>query len=189
MEFYNAVNARYSCRKFSDKPLDRSAIKRAVYAARQSPSACNSQPAYYIIIDDAEMLEMIRPHLTFNKFAQKAPVLCAVVNEGGNILARLGDVAKGKDFSSIDTGISIQTFCLACANEGIDTCILGIFNEKAIKSNLNIPKNKRLNIIIAMGIREEEPKKRSSRKELDEILSFNTYNSVEEPIKKEEKTE
>ncbi|RKY55058.1 MAG: NAD(P)H nitroreductase, partial [Candidatus Neomarinimicrobiota bacterium] len=51
MDFIELVKKRRSTRKYSTKPISREIIDKCLEAARLAPSACNSQPWYFIVVD------------------------------------------------------------------------------------------------------------------------------------------
>ena len=55
MDVRTAIETRHSVRKFADKPVEREKINACLEAARLAPSACNSQPWHYIVIDDPQV--------------------------------------------------------------------------------------------------------------------------------------
>ena len=59
MKFLELINKRQSVRKYSDKIVEREKIERCVESARLAPSACNSQPWKYIVVDDPELKEKV----------------------------------------------------------------------------------------------------------------------------------
>jgi len=63
---------------------------------------------------------------------------------------------------------------LAATNEGLDTHVIGWYNEKKIQQALEIPENKKVMLVVALGYSDEEvrPKK---RKKMEELVSFNKY--------------
>jgi nitroreductase len=59
--------------------------------------------------------------------------------------------------------------------EGLGTCILGWFDERKVKKLLNVPRNKRLELIITVGYPQTDEIRIKRRKEIDEIISYNRY--------------
>ena len=57
MELKEVIKARRSIRKYQDRPVEREKINACLEAARLAPSACNSQPWHYIVIDDPKTKE------------------------------------------------------------------------------------------------------------------------------------
>jgi nitroreductase len=180
MSFLDLANKRYSVRNYKNTPVPQEKINRCIEAARLAPSACNSQPWKFVIVDDAELVKRLAKAafqglLDFNHFALKAPVLVLVVSERQKIFAKFGGVVKRKNFSLMDIGIAAEHFCLGAADEGLGTCILGWFNEKKAKKILSIPKLKRVELIISLGFSADEEIPHKNRKSTDEILSCNKY--------------
>ena len=52
MDFHKLISLRQSDRKYINKPVDREIINRCIEAARLAPSASNSQPWTFIVVDD-----------------------------------------------------------------------------------------------------------------------------------------
>ena len=50
--FLELARKRRSIRKYQDRPVEREKLKLCLEAARLSPSACNSQPYKFIVVDD-----------------------------------------------------------------------------------------------------------------------------------------
>ena len=128
MDFQELVQKRQSTRKYSDKNVDRALVTRCLEAARLAPSACNSQPWHFIIVDDPGRIKEIgeaAASLGMNKFAAEVPVIVAVVLEKMNFTAKIGSMLKNKDYCMLDLGIAVEHFCLQAAEDGLGTCILG----------------------------------------------------------------
>ncbi|NOS99892.1 MAG: nitroreductase family protein [Phycisphaerales bacterium] len=54
------MNGRRSCRYFSDRPVPRDIIQRAVAVANTAPSGANRQPWRFVAVDDSVMKREIR---------------------------------------------------------------------------------------------------------------------------------
>jgi len=52
--------------------------------------------------------------------------------------------------------LAAQTFMLAMANEGYDTCAMEGFDSRRVKHILNLPVGAEINMIVSCGIREEQ---------------------------------
>jgi nitroreductase len=179
MKFLELIKTRQSVRKYSPKPVEREKIERCIEAARLAPSACNSQPWKFIIVDDTELKKKVANETfstiaPFNKFAIQAPVIIAIVMEKPSLLSQFGGRVKDKDFYLIDIGITAEHFCLQAAEEGLGTCMLGWFNEKNVLKLLDIPAKKRIGLLITLGYTADEPRKKI-RKEIKEMSNYNKY--------------
>lgn len=179
MNFLELIKLRQSVRKYLNKPVEREKIERCIEAARLAPSACNAQPWKYIIIDEPELKEKVAQETfstiaSFNKFALQAPVIVSIVMEKPNLLSQFGGRVKDKDFYLIDIGITAEHFCLQAAEEGLGTCMLGWFKERAVLKLLNIPSRKRIGLLITLGYAADEQRQKK-RKEVKEMSNYNKY--------------
>ena len=177
MEFSELVQKRQSDRKYAPKPVAREHILKCLEAARMAPSACNSQPWKFVVVDDrARLIQMSDAAigLGMNKFTVQVPVLVAVVQENMNLEAKAGAVVKNKDYSMMDLGMAVENFCLQAAELGLGTCIMGWFDEKKVKEVLGVPRGRRVQLLIALG-HPDAPTRSKVRKPLEEMSSWNEY--------------
>jgi len=92
------------------------------------------------------------------------------------LITRLGSQIKKRDWSQIDTGIAAEHFCLQAAELGLGTCMLGWFNEKKVKTLLNIPEERFVSLLISLGYPQPNYRMREkTRKPYEEIVGFNSY--------------
>jgi nitroreductase len=171
---------RQSVRAYSNQLVEKEKLMRCIEAARIAPSACNAQPWKFIVIDNPELKNAIAEKtsskiLGMNHFTKQAPVHIVVVREKANFTSTVGQVLKDKEYPLIDIGIASIQFCLQATAEGLGTCIIGWFNEKEVKRLLNIPRSKRVELIITVGYPATADIRQKFRKETSEIVSFNTY--------------
>lgn len=174
------IQNRRSIRKFKETPVSRQDIEACINAARLAPSACNSQPWHFVVLDNKESKEELGQKVfgtiySVSKWALKAPVLIAVVGtRGGNLLARFGQILSGTRFYLLDQGLACQNFALKAQELGLGSCFVGWFDTKAARKALNLPIDKNIELIIALGYPDEVPPPRP-RKEMKEIISYNKY--------------
>ena len=154
--FLELVKKRFSTRSYTEKRIEKEKIFKCLEAARLAPSACNSQPWKFIVLDtpslknsfcDAVFSGIYRTNI----FAKKAPVIVAVVSENGNFTSKVGNMVKDTRYYLIDLGIAVEHFVLQATELGLGTCWLGWFNEKEAKKILKVPKNKRVDILLSVG--------------------------------------
>lgn len=181
MSFQELVKQRKSIRKFLDKPVEREKILTCLEAARVAPSACNSQPWRFIVVDDKELKDNLCDAAfsgiySMNSFCKKAPVIVAVVSERSRFLAMAGGMVRDTKFQLIDVGIAIEHFILQAQELGLGTCWIGWFDESVVKSILNIPRRKKVYILIALGYYDKNVvHSEHGREPLDKIASFNSH--------------
>jgi nitroreductase len=181
MEFLDLVKHRKSVRDFLNRPVEREKIIMCLEAARLAPSASNSQPWKFIVVDDNETRRRLCDSAfggiyTMNSFCKTAPVIIVVISEKSKFLTRIGGIFRGTQYYQIDIGIACEHLVLEAENLGLGTCWIGWFNENAVKSLLNVPSEKKIDILIALGYYSREKLGlEHGREPMDKIASFNSY--------------
>lgn len=181
MALLDLIKHRRSIRKFLDRDVERDKIMLCLEAARLAPSTCNSQPWKFIVVDDRELKDKLcraafSGIYSVMSFAKSAPVIVAVVSERAKFLASVGSLFRGTKFYLIDIGIVCEHFVLQAEELGLGTCWLGWFNEEAVKSILNVPKDKKIDVLIALGYYDRGKIGRPHKREpMDKIAAFNSY--------------
>jgi len=180
MDFLELVKNRQSVRSYdTERPVEKEKIERILEAAQLSPSACNAQPWHIIVVDDPELKNKVADAtsaraLGMNHFTKQAPVHLVLVEEKVNLSSGIGGWVKQKDYAQMDLGIIAAHIVLAAQAEGLGTCILGWFNEPAMRELLSIPDSKRVWLDITVGY-STQPLRQKKRKEMKEVVSYNTY--------------
>jgi nitroreductase len=178
-EMLEVIRTRQSDRSYSDKPVEKEKIERILEAGRLAPSACNSQPWKFIIVDERLLIDQLAVAasaklLGMNAFAAQAPLHIVVVREKANMSSRVGATIKNKDYSLIDIGIASENICLQARAEGLGSCMIGWFDEKMVTNILHIPSSKRVELIITIGYPAKEIREKK-RKPSSEVISKNSY--------------
>jgi len=173
------IISRQSDRKYSDKPVEKEKLERIIEAGRMAPSACNAQPWKFIVVDDPSIRKKVAEAASakligMNTFVGQAPLLLVIVREKPNMSSKIGGTIKNKDYSLIDIGIAAENICLQAKAEGIGSCIIGWFDERMLRKILNIPKTKRVELIISLGYSLSEQREKR-RKPADLTISYNKY--------------
>jgi len=175
MEFLELIQKRESCRNFKDTPVENEKLHRCVEAARLAPSACNSQPWRYIIVNDPQLSPKVAKcvqDMGMNKFACNCPAFAVVIETGASLISRLGGKIMDQKFAPLDVGISVAHFCLEATAQGLSTCILGWLNEKKLAELFHIGKNERVRVVLAVGYAANTALRKKQRKLLEEIAEF-----------------
>lgn len=181
MKFSALIRKRQSVRKYTKEKVDRKLIEECIEAARLAPSACNSQPWTFVVVDDPGLKEKVARETmgigrAFNKFVPQSPVIVAIVLERAKWYSEIGGKIKDKEYTLMDIGIAAEHFCLQAEELGIGTCMLGWFNEAEVAQLIGLPENKRIPLLITMGFAPENYKLRKKiRKPLEKILKYNSY--------------
>lgn len=181
MNFLELVIKRQSDRAYLDKPVEKEKLERCLEAARLAPSASNSQPWTYVVIDDPALKDKVAhntygPLKTFNKFVPQSPVIVAIVMERPKLITEAGGRIKNKEYPLIDVGIAAEHFCLQAAELDLGTCMLGWFDERAVKKLIRVPDHKTVPLLITVGYTPEGYMTRQKvRKAYDQVVRYNSY--------------
>lgn len=181
MKFAELIAKRQSVRKYVEKPVEKDKIQALIEAVHIAPSACNSQPWKLILVDEPELKQKVAKAtfsktVSFNKFALDAPVIAVLVIEKAKLIAQIGGGIKNQEYPQYDIGIAAGQFCLQAAELGLGTCMIGWFDEKKIKTLLNVPKRRKVGLLITLGYAPEDYNFRKKiRKPIEEICGFNSY--------------
>ena len=179
MKFLELVQSRQSDRAYLDKPVEKEKIERILEAARLAPSACNAQPWKFVVVTDSEKRMQIADTtasklLSMNHFTKQAPVQLALVEENANFTSSVGGMLTNKHYPHIDLGIVASHICLAAADEGLGSCMIGWCDEKKVRKVLDIPGNKRVMLVILLGYSAQKLREKK-RKSKEEIVSWDKY--------------
>ena len=178
MSFDEIIKSRRSIRRYSEKPVEREKILACLEAARLAPSAENSQPWRFLVIDDPELKRKVAEKAFSGiyapcKFAARAPVLVLLMARLDLLANVLGRMVQGTQFYLIDLGIAGEHFVLKAEELGLSTCWIGWFNSRGVRKLLKIPKKYRLVALISLGYAASRPPGGPVRKRLEEIAWFN----------------
>ena len=181
MNFLTLIEKRQSDRKYTSQTVEREKIERCLEAARLAPSASNSQPWSFIVVDEPDLKKKVAaksvgPLRSFNNFVSQAPVIVAIVMEKPKVITELGGRIKEKEYPLIDIGIAAEHLCLQATEEGLGSCMLGWFDEKGVKALLNVPEKKSISLLVTLGYTPEGYKHRKKiRKSLEKVVKWNKY--------------
>ena len=140
-------------------------MERILEAARWAPSASNSQPWSFVILEDEGIRKEIAEATTYGKFLADAPCGIAVV------------IDPSRSNHPIEDGaVATQNMLLATNALGLGACWIGSYGstyENRVKEILKIPREKRLLSIVSLGYPDEFSK--STRKKPEEIIFTDRY--------------
>ncbi len=179
MHFLDLARQRQSDRAFTAQKVSREDLLQCIQAAQLAPSACNSQPWKFVVIDDAELIKRAGAAIAenpfgINKFAETAPVLVAVVEEPATLMPKIQGKIEANHWAKFDLGSATEHFCLQAAELGLSSCIMGAFQEDILKTLLGVPEDRRIFVMLAIGYPSGTTRNKA-RKELQTIYCFNQY--------------
>ncbi|MFV0401358.1 MAG: nitroreductase family protein [Oscillospiraceae bacterium] len=188
MEFMEALQRRYSCRRYTDQPVDRELLRQLMEAGRLAPSACNSQRWMFIAVDDPEKKASIAASMhneewKINSFAAKIPAFIAVIrhpvrNPSPMQQGLLNSHKDDGDWAMLDIGIAASQICLAATDLGLGSVMIGWYDREVVKQVLELPDGLEPALFIGVGHPENPASNRKAiRLPYEEIGRFNSYNS------------
>ena len=126
MEFLQLSEARYSLRKFSDRPVEAEKLAAILEAGRNAPTAHNLQPQRIFVLRSPEALEKADA-CTAAHF--HPPVILVVAYDPEAAWKRETD---GKNHGEIDASITATQMMLEAADLGLGTTYVGMFEPEKL---------------------------------------------------------
>lgn len=105
MDVLAAIQTRRSVRKFKQDPVSEDDIETMLAAAMAAPSAGNSQPWRFIVIDNKNILEQVSTHHPYASMAADAPLGILICGDEG--------VTKNKGFWVQGCAAAMENLLLA----------------------------------------------------------------------------
>ncbi len=173
MNFNEIAKNRQSCRAYDpERAVEQEKLERILESARLAPSACNGQP-YHVTVCKGEAAKKVAKAtqgMGMNKFSSDAPILLVISEMPYVKTAAFGAKVKGNDYRSIDIGIVCAYITAEAAALELGTCILGWFDDQAIREICSLDGAVRL--VISLGYPKEGDRLREKkRKDIDELVT------------------
>lgn len=169
MNFLTLAKARYSCKKFSDQPVEKEKLEQTLEAGRLAPTAKNNQPQHIYVLSSKESLELV-DKITPCRYG--APVVLAVAHDKNNVFEYPGGAYNS---GAEDAAIVATHLVLGAKDVGLDTCWLNFFDPDKAKELLGLPENEAVTILIDVGYPDPAAKplpNHESRKPLSETVTY-----------------
>lgn len=180
METLEAIFKRRSVREFTDEMVTEEEINKLLKAAFSAPTAVNTQPWEYVVINDEETLNKIKSKMKFAGYnANTAIVVC------GNMKVAL----RGQDHELwiCDCSAAIENILLAATDMGLGSVWIGIWPiESRITSFqkiLNMPEHVIPLSMVYVGHGTYQPEGRSRYNE--KAVYWQTYDPERKHRKKD----
>jgi nitroreductase len=139
-----------SYRRFDEShQIDSKTIESLIDLARLSSSGANKQPLKYFYCNTAKDCERIFPYLAWAGYLTDWPGPEKGERPTAYILI-LGDKSITEIFG-VDHGIAAHTIMLGATETGIGGCIIGSIKREELSSELSIPDNFEILLILALG--------------------------------------
>lgn len=113
MNFLELVKARYSARKYANRPVEAEKLDYIMECVRFAPSAVNFQPWRFRIVTDEAVLKALYSCYKREWLATAPCIIVACVDHNESWHRR----ADNKDHADIDIAIAVEHLCLAAAEQ------------------------------------------------------------------------
>ena len=169
MEFKTVIRDRYSCKSFSDRPVETEKLNAVLEAGRLAPTAKNLQEQRIYVVQSEEGLAKID---SITPCRYHAPVVIAVAFDKNNVFTYPGGV---RDSGVEDATIVATHMILAAKDEGLDSCWINFLDPDKAAETLGLPENEEILMFMDLGYAAENAgplPNHSSRKPLEETVSY-----------------
>ena len=173
-----AIRNRRSTRKYKEEQITDEELQILLDAAIQAPSAVNSQPWYFTVIQDKEFIDMMNDKTKEEMVKDENSYVSNVGKSNTHIFYNaptLIVVSGKKDVNSslVDCSAAIENMLIAAESINIGTVWIGfVRNFFKIKENvkkLQLPQGYEPFYSVAIGYKKDESEKGPSKRNKDVI--------------------
>lgn len=167
-DFLSLARERYSCRAFSDRPVEAETVDAVLEAAVLAPTAVDRQPWHAWVVSDPDAVARLSACTRFHFDAKVIIMLGAAPEEAW---VRKYD---GRNFADVDATIVGTHMMLAIHDLGLGTTWVGHFDAPAVKEAF--PETEPYDLVALFPIGypadgDEPAPKHFERKPVDELVT------------------
>jgi nitroreductase len=184
METLDAIHKRCSLKThLSRRKIELEKMNTILEAAQLAPSARNTQPWRFILVQDRKMIEALTPAFSeANRMVRDAAAIIVVCGRARDDVAH-----DGKEYYLFDIGLAVENMILAATDLGLVTHLMTAFNEAEMKRILHIPDDVRVVVATPLAYPPEtiydeaasERLSRRTRKNLNELVYHDRWSELE----------
>ncbi len=169
MEFKEVIKARYSCKRYGSRRVEREKLDSILNAGRLAPTAKNLQEQHIYVLESPEALARV-DSVTPCRYG--APTVLVVAFDKSNVYTYPG----GKRDSGVEDATIVAThMILAAADEGVDSCWINRLDPEQLAEALGLPEYEEILMMMDLGYAAEGAgplPNHTSRRELAETVSY-----------------
>ena len=169
MEFKELVKSRYSCKKYSEKPVEEEKLAAVLAAGRLAPTAKNLQEQHVYVLQSTDALAKLD---SATPCRYGASTVLVVAFDKNNVFTYPGGM---RDSGVEDATIVATHMLLAAADEGLDSCWINFFDPEKLAVALELPANEEILMVMDLGYAADGARplpNHNSRKKLTETVSY-----------------
>lgn len=145
MEFNELIHARYSVRKYDERPVEEDKLQAVLAAGAAAPTAKNQQPQRIYVLESPEALAKIR---AITRCAFNAPTVLLIC---GDRQAAWTNPFNDRNSAEMDCSIVTTQMMLQAAELGLGTCWVCWFDTEETRRAFAIPAKQEVFALLPLG--------------------------------------
>ncbi len=170
MDFQTLMLKRYSCRAYTNQPVEAEKLQLVLEAARVAPTAANRQPFRVLVIHTAGREDELRRIYNKDWFVQ-APIILAVCGVPEEAWKRRADDWSAMD---VDAAIVMDHMILMATELGLGTCWIAAFDPQAAREVLQLPDSLVPLLFTPLGYPADQPRAKV-RESLEDLVRYERW--------------
>jgi len=175
------IAKRKSTRTYFDQPVEKERLLQLIESARVAPSAINSQPWHFVIVTSEKAKKKILEFIPTQDWMKHAPafvVAIADIKIKDDSVTFVDETSDHPELKGIirDTSIATEHILLEAQNLGLSSCWTGWFSQADIRPALDIPEDKFVVGLIALGYSDDKDKlPNHNRRPLENMVHYDKW--------------
>lgn len=169
MDFEEVIKNRYSCKKYSDKKVEKEKLDKILEAGRLAPTAKNLQEYHIYVIQSEKNLKKV-DEVTPCRYGASTVLL--VTYDKTNVFTYPG----GSRNSGIEDASIVAThMMLAAKNQGVESCWINFLDPDITHKKFRLPAKEEVLMMLDIGYPAEDCEinpLHNKRKDLSETVTF-----------------
>lgn len=169
MDFEEVIKNRYSCKKYSDKKVEKEKLDKILEAGRLAPTAKNLQEYHIYVIQSEKNLKKV-DEVTPCRYGASTVLL--VTYDKTNVFTYPGG---SRDSGIEDATIVATHIMLAAKNQGVESCWINFLDPDITHKKFRLPAKEEVLMMLDIGYPAEDCEinpLHDKRKDLSETVSF-----------------
>jgi len=167
MTFLELAKQRYSCKSYSDKPVEEEKLQAILEAARLAPTAKNMQAQRIYVLKSQKALETID---SLTKCRYHAPVVFFLGYEESEEFKNPLD--EQYHSGQQDVSIVATHMMLEAAEQGLGTCWINFFPNTKTKEAFGLPESFVPVLLLDLGYPDEDGKPLPNHDKSKDLSAF-----------------
>lgn len=169
MDFEEVIKNRYSCKKYSDKKVEKEKLDKILEAGILAPTAKNLQEYHIYVIQSEKNLKKV-DEVTPCRYGASTVLL--VTYDKTNVFTYPGG---SRDSGIEDATIVATHMMLAAKNQGVESCWINFLDPDITHKKFRLPAKEEVLMMLDIGYPAEDCEinpLHDKRKDLSETVSF-----------------